>query len=87
MGFEASDFVLQMGEALQPHVGLIRRIFKMFASMGSGVQSATEMNKSKFGNFCRNVGIMDGKKSDGTSNGCAKMNGGEVLGKHHRASA
>ena len=87
MGFEASDFVLQMGEALQPHVGLIRRIFKMFASMGSGVQSATEMNKSKFGNFCRNVGIMDGKKSDGTSNGCAKMNGGEVHGKHHRASA
>ena len=55
-----------MGEALQPHVALVRSIFKLFASMGGGVQSATQMSKAQFGKFCREVGIVDGKRRDGT---------------------
>ena len=37
--FGGSDFVLEMGTALQPHVGVVRSIFKIFAAMGTGKQS------------------------------------------------
>jgi len=76
--FGGSDFVLEMGTALQPHVGIVRNIFKIFAAMGTGAQSATEMSKFQFGKFCRDVGILDGKRRDGTSNGCKTMHMGEV---------
>lgn len=67
-----------MGEALQPHVAAMRKIFKTFASMGAGVQSAIEMSRAQFGRFCRDVGILDGKRRDGTPNGCKTLHMGEV---------
>ena len=70
--------MLEMGEALQPHVAVLRSLFKLCASMGAGVQSATQMSKAQFGRFCRDVGILDGKRRDGTPNGCKTMHMGEV---------
>ena len=36
----------------------------------AGAQSVTQMSKSQFGKFCRDVGIIDGKRRDGAPNGC-----------------
>ena len=42
------------------------------------MQSAIEMSRAQFGKFCRDVGILDGKRRDGTPNGCKTMHMGEV---------
>ena len=49
-------------------MAVVRSLFKFFASAGAGVQSATQMSKAQFGKFCRDVGIIDGKRRDGTPN-------------------
>lgn len=79
VGGAPADFVMELATALLPNVHEIRRIFKLFASMGVGAQSSTELSKIQFSKFCRECGLMDGKnKKTGKPNGFKAMNGGEI---------
>lgn len=57
-GFEPAALVQQLSACIAPHVGKLRRIFKLYASTGTTTtKSGREISSRHFLKFCKDVGL------------------------------